>query len=61
MAYDIISFSPDILAVSVYLWNVDFYREVIEIIRNCLKKITIVAGGPEVSFDSSRYSDLFDY
>ncbi len=61
IAYDIINFSPDILAISVYLWNVDFYREIIEIVRNCQKKITIVAGGPEVSFDSKRYSDIFDY
>ncbi len=61
IAYDIIRFSPDILALSVYLWNVDFYREIIEIIQNCSNQITIVAGGPEVSYDSDRYSDIFDY
>ena len=40
---------PDVLCLSVYIWNIDYFTYLIPDLRKLLPEIVIVAGGPEVS------------
>ena len=40
---------PDLLCFSCYIWNLSYAEEIIEDIKKILPKVTIWAGGPEVS------------
>lgn len=42
----IIDFQPQIVGVSCYLWNVDFYSELLCELRRALKNTIFIAGGP---------------
>ncbi len=42
---------PNVLGLSVYIWNVEMVKLLIPEIRKELKSCTIVLGGPEVSYD----------
>lgn len=42
----------DVVAFSVYIWNVEKTLEIISVIKKINKNITIIVGGPEVSYDS---------
>jgi len=42
----------DAVAFSVYIWNVEKTLEIISVIKKINKNITIIVGGPEVSYDS---------
>ncbi len=47
----ILSREPRFVLLSVYLWNAVFLNEVASIIRAVAPAVTIVLGGPEVSFE----------
>ncbi len=49
---EIILFSPDILAFSCYIWNIDYILGLCSDIKKALPDVKIILGGPEVSFDS---------
>ena len=49
----IIDEKPDLVGFSVYIWNINIVKEIIEIIKN--ENIKILLGGPEVSFNESDY------
>jgi len=42
---------PDVVGFSIYIWNVKESFEVIGLLKKVLPSVTIVIGGPEVSFD----------
>jgi hypothetical protein len=42
---------PDVLCLSVYIWNVEYLKQVVPEIRKLLPQLKIVAGGPEISFN----------
>ena len=46
---------PDLLCFSCYIWNLSYVEEIIEDIKKILPKITIWAGGPEVSYDAPQF------
>ena len=46
---------PDLLCFSCYIWNLSYAEEIIEDIKKILPKVTIWAGGPEVSYDASKF------
>lgn len=46
---------PDLLCFSCYIWNLSYVEEIIEDIKKILPKITIWAGGPEVSYDAPKF------
>lgn len=48
---DIIDSSPKILAVSVYIWNVDFAQRLLYKVKEKIPDIVTVVGGPEVSYN----------
>ena len=60
--YDfIISNNYEIVGISVYIWNVELVKKLLDLLRK--HNITIILGGPEVSYNASYYLDnnLCDY
>lgn len=51
IVYDIYQKNPDILGFSCYIWNIEETIRVIQILKKIKPTITIVLGGPEVSYD----------
>lgn len=47
---DIYKEQPDVLAISCYIWNIDFIQGILEDIKKVLPKTDIWLGGPEVSY-----------
>lgn len=43
--------APDVLCLSVYIWNVEYYKRLVSDLRKLLPQTIIVAGGPEISFN----------
>ena len=46
---------PDLLCFSCYIWNLSYAEEIIEDIKKILPKVTIWAGGPEVSYVAPKF------
>ena len=59
----IININPTILGLGVYIWNEAHIYKVLKILKSLKLKITILLGGPEVSYESatSRLYKLCDY
>ncbi len=51
---EILKNKPDIIAFSTYIWNVEFIKKLLPIIKASHPKVRIILGGPEVSFNSSQ-------
>jgi len=47
----ILAREPRIVGLSVYIWNVELCRQVAELLRRLAPALTIVVGGPEVSYE----------
>lgn len=45
---------PDIVGLSVHIWNKNYVYSLIRLLRKVMPQVKIVAGGPEVSFDPQR-------
>lgn len=52
---EIILEKPDVVAFSVYIWNVLMVKRLTELIKRVNKDIEILYGGPEVSYDSKEF------
>src|SRR3954454_14847642 len=50
----ILALNPAIVGLGVYIWNVAPTTELISILRSARPELTIVIGGPEVSFECDR-------
>ena len=66
--FSILSGKPQIIAFSVYIWNVDFIAALCGDIRKISPRAKIILGGPEVSyykddtdFDTPFRGDIYDY
>ncbi len=46
---------PEVIAFSTYIWNLDYVREISELIKLIHGHIEILYGGPEVSYDSEEF------
>jgi uncharacterized protein DUF4080/B12 binding protein/radical SAM family protein len=53
IAEKILLSDPSIVALSIYLWNLQLLQEVVETIALVRPEVTIILGGPEVSFVDS--------
>ncbi len=51
----ILDLNPNILAFSVYIWNVEIIKLLLTKIRGNNKEITIILGGPESSYESDIF------
>lgn len=52
---EIINEKPDVVAFSVYIWNVEIVEKLARLIKNIDENIEILYGGPEVSYDSKNF------
>lgn len=57
---DIISMEIQVLAISVYIWNVDLIKELCVKLKKRNKHLIIVLGGPEVSYEIDYFLDNFE-
>ena len=46
---------PDIIGFSVYIWNVELIKTILDIIKTKYNNKTIILGGPEVSYEYNEY------
>jgi radical SAM superfamily enzyme YgiQ (UPF0313 family) len=51
IAETLLSRSPKIIGLGVYIWNATASREVMDIIKRVRPDITLIAGGPEASYE----------
>ena len=59
--FSVLSDNPDIIAFSVYIWNIDFITKLISDIKKISPLTKIILGGPEVSFGVSLDDGIYDY
>ena len=52
---EILRCKPDIVALSCYIWNIDYVKAIASLIRLVDSKIEILYGGPEVSYDCEAF------
>mgnify|MGYP000496206113 FL=1 len=45
---------PDVVGLSVHIWNKNYVYSLIRILRKVMSQLKIIAGGPEVSFEPER-------
>jgi len=53
VAAEILGHKPDVLGISIYIWNRRQSMELIERLKKQAPSLALVVGGPEVSFDMS--------
>lgn len=54
---DILSLDIDVIGFSVYIWNLNITKQIVALLKQLRPSLHIIAGGPEVSFESH---DLLD-
>lgn len=52
---------PDVIAISCYIFNIEYVRRILLEIKNILPNVKIILGGYEAVFDSDRYVNSVDY
>lgn len=55
IAADIYAKKPDVLGLSCYIWNINEVLQIISDLRRVCPALTIILGGPEVSFDIDHW------
>ena len=45
---------PKIIGLGVYIWNAQLSAEVVEILKRVAPEVTVILGGPEVSFETEQ-------
>jgi len=51
----IFNLSPTVVAFGCYIWNIEYTKKVVEMIRKLLPKVTVVLGGPEIGDDNKEF------
>lgn len=49
---DLLALQPRIVGIGVYIWNVEECTRVVALLKQVAPRITVVVGGPEVSFET---------
>ncbi|KUO95768.1 B12-binding domain-containing radical SAM protein [Ferroacidibacillus organovorans] len=57
---NIYAVKPDILGISCYIWNITETLRLIPLVKKVLPQTMIVLGGPEVSYDSMEFMELYN-
>jgi radical SAM superfamily enzyme YgiQ (UPF0313 family) len=52
---EIFSANADLICFSCYIWNIEYIKELVYIIKQAKKNIKILCGGPEVSFETDKF------
>ncbi len=56
---DILALRPDMLAISVFIWNAELVKKILPAFIRQAGGVKIVLGGPEVSYNPDRWLSLF--
>ncbi len=56
---EMIQRKPDLVAFSVYIWNVEMVRDLSVLLKKVLPSVKILYGGPEVSYKSREHLEEF--
>ncbi len=56
---DITDYTADVIAFSVYIWNIEMTLKIAENIKQIYPNIKIILGGPEVSYSSKELIDKY--
>lgn len=54
---DLFQRKPDVIGFSCYIWNIEETIKVIEIVKKVMPEVTVILGGPEVSYDTGYWMD----
>ena len=60
MAEKIVGAEPKVVGIGVYIWNVDVVQRLVRIVRQIRPDVSIVLGGPEVSYEQEQQAWLKD-
>lgn len=52
---DLFGRAPDVIGFSCYIWNIEETLEVVRLLKKIRPELTIVLGGPEVSYDTDYW------
>ena len=52
---DLFQRKPDVIGFSCYIWNIEETIKVIDIVKKIMPEVTIILGGPEVSYDTEYW------
>ena len=56
---DLFTQSPDIIAFSCYIWNIDMIRKISAVMKIIIPDIRIIYGGPEVTYNAADILENF--
>ncbi|MHA0856595.1 B12-binding domain-containing radical SAM protein [Paenibacillus sp. CMAA1364] len=54
---DLYQKKPDVIGFSCYIWNIEETIKVVDIVKQVMPDVTIVLGGPEVSYDTQHWME----
>lgn len=54
---DLFQRKPDVIGFSCYIWNIEETIKVIEIVKKVMPEVTVILGGPEVSYDTGYWME----
>lgn len=57
---DILSMNIDVLALSCYIWNVSYLKQLCSILKEKQPSLIIIMGGPEVTYEPQHFVEEFD-
>lgn len=61
LAQQVIDEQPDILGLSLYVWNIGVTFAVAEIIKKALPNVQIVIGGPHLEYETEDYFNQYPF
>lgn len=55
IATELLNLSPDVVGISVYIWNVEKTRHLINLLKGKKPELIIILGGPEVTYEPAHF------
>lgn len=59
IVYNLLQQHADVIAFSVYIWNMEQIQEICHQLKRIKPELTLILGGPEVSYDIDYFFDTF--
>lgn len=55
IADELLSLSPDVIGIAVYIWNVEKIKQLVTLLKRRKPELIIVLGGPEVTYEPQYF------